>query len=599
VTRTALKLDLSAVPRHAHNVVSGRSTPDGPEGTAAARSGLISTRAIAAGGAAAIAAFATLIFFFHLGTYGLWEPDEGRYAEIAREMLATGNFVVPHLNYVPYIEKPPLLYWLTALSMWLFGVNEFAARFVNAAAALGGVLATYCFTLRAFDYRRAILAAVVLATSALYAEMAQVLTTDMLLTATLTVALFAFFLHWRDGGAWCWLFYSAMGLAMLTKGPVGAVIPLLAGAVFLWREGELRGAMRRFRVIPGMMLAAAISVPWFAAITFRERGFFDFYFVGEHFRRFFESSYSHSEPIYYYVPVIAAALLPWTIIVPFLPWRFLEPNPARRFCTIAAATIFVLFSLASAKLIPYILPAMPPLAIIIADAILVFADACLGRSHRDSAPDPRRLAVIGPILGILGAGVIAVAFNADRFASSYMLIARPALYAGGAVVIVGGILCFAAFWQRWPMAGLTVFVATATATLLIASYGRIMAEPTRSYAALARTIEQRAPDAVLVCYTRYIQSLPFYCRRRVILIGAKTELAYGAEHSPDGSKFFFTRAADLYRLWNEPQPTVLVLDRSALAPIEKNLGAFKVIASDLKKLAIMRADSDNSRSAQQ
>ena len=523
---------------------------------------------------------AAALFFFHLGTYGLWEPDEARYAEIAREMLASGNFVVPHLNYVAYIEKPPLLYWLTACSMWLFGVNEFGARFVNAAAALSSVVTIYFFALRTFDYRRAILSAAVLATSALYAVMAQVLTTDMLLTAMIAAAMFAAYLHWREGGRWCWLAYIAMALAVLTKGPVGAAIPLATMTIFLWWEGELRGAPRRFRVAPGLALTAAICLPWFAAITIREPGFFDFYFVGEHLRRFFQTSYSHGGPLYYYVPVIMGGMLPWTIFVPLVPWRSLAPNPARRFCLIAAAVVFTLFSLASAKLIPYVLPALPPLAIVIADALI----AC-GEKGVDNV---RRLAITGPVLALIGIGALATAIFAGSFSHPYPMMVRPALYAAGVLAVAAGIAAFAAFSRRIFAAGVAITAAAAFAALIIVGYGRILAEPSRSYAALARAIERREPDAVLVCYPRYIQSLPFYCRRRVILVGAKTELQYGADHSPGANEYFFMRRADLLRLWNEPRPTVLIIDRWALPPLRKSLGAFKVIASDSKKLALTR-----------
>src|ERR1700730_687429 len=142
---------------------------------------------------ATLCSLALAAFFFHLGSYGLWEPDEARYAEIAREMLATGNFIVPHLNYVPYIEKPPLLYWMTSLAFHFLGTNEFAARLVPALSALGGVAVTYWFGRRAFDHRRGLLAAAILITSPLYAVMAQVLITDMLLTVLLTVAFFSLF----------------------------------------------------------------------------------------------------------------------------------------------------------------------------------------------------------------------------------------------------------------------------------------------------------------------------------------------------------------------------------------------------------------------
>jgi len=540
-------------------------------------------------GASLIALLSGVVCFYHLGAYGLWEPDEARYAEIAREMLVLRDFVTPHLDYVPYVEKPPLLYWLTALAMRLFGIGEFAARFTSAAAAMAGIFAVYLFARRVFGPRQAILAAVILATSALYALMAQVLTTDMLLTATLSVALFAFYLHWSSGAAWCWIMYVAMALAVLAKGPIGIAIPLLAGVIFLFSEGELRGAIRRFRVVPGICLTALIAAPWFVAITIRQPDFPAFYVVGEHFRRLFESSYSHGQPIYYYVPVIIGGTLPWSLLVPFIPWRSLRPDPARRFCLIAAATIFAIFSLASAKLIPYILPAIPLLAVVIADGLDEFIDRRENATGaRVSGADCRRLAVVGPVLGITAAGVLAVATFADRFASPNPAMVRPALHAAGLVLIVASVLCFATFWQRRAGAGLATLALATAALLIVAGYGRLLAEPARSYARLARLIAQRAPDARLICYPRYIQSLPFYTGRRVILVGAPTELAYGAAHAADGSSYFFTRRADLLRLWSEPQPSVLIVDRGAMPALEKSLGAFTVIAEDTKKIAVMR-----------
>ena len=200
---------------------------------------------------------ASAVFFFHLGSYGLWEPDEARYAEIAREMLAARNFIVPHLNYVAYIEKPPLLYWLGAMWMALFGVNEFAARLTPALAALAGVAMTWLFVRRTMGRGRALLAGAILTTSTLYAVMAQVLTTDMLLAAAITVALFALYLHWSEGGRWCWLGYAAIAMGLLAKGPVAAAIPILALAIFLWWQGELRGAIGRFHALAGGAMVAA------------------------------------------------------------------------------------------------------------------------------------------------------------------------------------------------------------------------------------------------------------------------------------------------------------------------------------------------------
>jgi aminoarabinose transferase-like protein len=166
------------------------------------------------------------------------------------------------------------------------------------------------------------------------------------------------------------------------------------------------------------------------------------------------------------------------------------------------------------------------------------------------------------------------------------MLVRPVLGIAASILLTGGIVCFVAFWQRRPAIGLALLVITATGVLVAGGYGRLIAEPTRSYARLARAIAEAAPDATLVCYPRYIQSLPFYCRRRVILVGAKTELAFGAAHDPDAAKYFFTAPADLFRLWNAPGPFVFVIDRDAFAPIRNSLTPYRLVASDAKKLAI-------------
>jgi 4-amino-4-deoxy-L-arabinose transferase-like glycosyltransferase len=130
-----------------------------------------------------------------------------------------------------------------------------------------------------------------------------------------------------------------MGLAVMTKGPVGAALPILSMQIWLAMKRELRGTIARFHAIPGLLLTTLIAAPWFIAMTTREPGFADFYFVGEHLRRFFETDYSHSEAFYFYVPVLAIGLLPWTLLVPFLTWREVTRNPARTFCLVAARQV--------------------------------------------------------------------------------------------------------------------------------------------------------------------------------------------------------------------------------------------------------------------
>ncbi|MGH7906808.1 MAG: glycosyltransferase family 39 protein [Candidatus Binataceae bacterium] len=548
---------------------------------------------VSTGPIAALVLLGGIVFGFHLGAYGLWEPDEARYAEIAREMLATRDFLVPHLNYVLYVEKPPLLYWITAVSFSLFGYTEFAARLVSACAALVGVLATYLFARRVFDRRRALLSGAILTTIPLYAIMAQVLTTDMLLTAAVTAALFAFYLQWKEGGRWCWIAYAAIALGVLAKGPVAAVLPFLAGIIFLWWEHDFRRCLSRFRVIPGLILTFVIAAPWFIYMIVRVPDYFSFYFIGEHLRRFLQSGYSHAEPIYFYLPVLALGLLPWSIIAPFMCWRGMRPNPARRFCVIAAASIFVFFSLAQAKLIPYVMPALAPLAVLIADATIGALEApeSGGRGALVNPAGPKRLLIIAPIFGILGAGALLTVVFAPHFRTPYLPRILPALGALGAIGLIGGALTGGAMLWRRANAGLAIAVITLAVAFAAGTYARLETTPLRSYAKLGRIVAARAPEAKLICYRKYVQSLPFYTHRRVILAGSRTELAFGARHAADAKQYFFNDERGLLRLWKRTEPTVIVLDVSDLERLKKRLQPFTVIASEWKKRAIIKSVS--------
>lgn len=539
---------------------------------------------------AAIVALSLAVCLFHLGSFGLWEPDEARYAEIAREMLQSGNLLVPHLNYVAYVEKPPLLYWLTTLSFWIFGVSEFAARLPVALSAITGILATYFFALRAFGRRHAILAAAILATTPLYALMAQVLTTDMTLTALLTIATFSLYLHWREGGRWCWIAYVAMGLAVMTKGPVGAALPILSMLIWLAWNRELRGAIAKFRAVPGLLLTTLIAAPWFVAMTIREPGFADFYFIGEHLRRVFDSDYSHSEAFYFYLPVLAIGMLPWTLLVPFLTWREATGNPARSFCLVAAGVTVVAFSCATAKLIPYVLPAIPPLAVLIADGLVSCGWPAADSRAARRPPDSRILIESGPMLALLGVGVIVAAIAAPQFRTPYVMAARQSMLAIGAILLAGGAVTMSMFIARRTAAGLGAIVVTLGLALIAGGWARLETEPMRSYAALSRTISEKAPDADIICYHRYVQSLAFYNRKRVVLLGGRTELDFGSQLDPDARQWFINNDDQMFRRWERPGPTVVVLDAGDLARMKERFGDFDLIAAEGKKRAIMRRE---------
>lgn len=533
----------------------------------------------------ALGAITLAVFFFHLGGYGLWEPDEARYAEIAREMLSSGNFILPHLDYVIYIEKPPLLYWTTSAAFRIFGTNEFAARLVPALSALAGVAATYWFGRRVFDHRRAILGAAILTTCPLYTTMAQVLTTDMLLTALLSVAFFASFLQWTEGGRWWLAAYVASALAVLTKGPVGIVLPGLAVALFAWWQGEFRNGIAKLHPLAGLLLVIAIAMPWFAIMIARVPGFFNFYIVGEHFRRALVSTYSHGEPVYFYVPVILLGLAPWSICLPLLVSTGTR-GAVRSFLAIAAGTVLVLFSAAEAKLIPYILPALPLLALLLADSVLCAIENQTARTVWRLRAGTI-VGSIGPALGAGGIGCIVVAALASHFHNRDLTMLGSVIFATGAIILIGGLAVSAAFFRGHREAALRLVVITVTAALITGTYGRIKVDSLHSYAPLGRDLALKAPEAALIDYHRYPQAIPFYTHKRVLVAGPfLSELGFGAMHSPEFTRYFLYTDDALFDYWAKDPSAVLIIDEADLRRLAPKLGPVRVIARQRHKLAV-------------
>jgi len=220
------------------------------------------------------------LFCYGLGHAPLIDPDEGRYAEIPREMLERGDLVTPTLNYVKYFEKPPLIYWLNAGSMKLLGHNEFAARFPSALAGLLTVLATYIAGRRLMDRRTGMIAAFMLGSSAGFLFQSRIILTDMLLTLCLSVALFCFLLATQSQEKrrrfFYRIFFICCGLAVLTKGLIGIVLP--AGIIFWYL---LLG--RRWHILPeipwlsGIFLFLLVTAPWFVLVSVQNPEFPPFF----------------------------------------------------------------------------------------------------------------------------------------------------------------------------------------------------------------------------------------------------------------------------------------------------------------------------------
>ena len=244
------------------------------------------------------------LFFFPLGSRALWNSDEGRYAEIAREMLELKDWISPHLNYVLYFEKPPLMYWLTALSMMLFGQNEFAARFWCAAFGVLTVGVVYLIGKHWKNERAGLFAGSMLATSLRFFILTQFLVLDMALTFWMTLALYASsrILQERSPEK-VHRFTDLLALSIvggvLTKGLVAVVFPITVLGLTLGYT-RLTVQARKISWQPGLILVVLFSAPWFVLVSLRNPFFPQFFFIREHFQRFLTHVEHRGAPFYFF-----------------------------------------------------------------------------------------------------------------------------------------------------------------------------------------------------------------------------------------------------------------------------------------------------------
>ncbi len=315
----------------------------------------------------ALAVLSVFLFFFRLGGIGMLGPDEPRYASIAHAMLQSGDYITPRLNGEAWFEKPPLLYWGSALGYKLFGWNEFGARFPSALAATFCVFLVYWCGRKLWDRTIGFLAAEILASSVGTFAFARAATTDMPLTACLTSALVFFLVGLNDGTprrrTWFYLSYASLGLGALAKGPVAFLLPAVSMLGFL----AVRGAWDEWMTWhpEGIAIGAAIAAPWYIGCTWLNGfPFIQIFIINQNLARFATTIHGHQHPIYFYLPVLLLLTFPWTfLLIPTFRRHF---SRNEQLLVWWAAVPLVFFSLSGSKLPGYILPMVPPIALLCA-----------------------------------------------------------------------------------------------------------------------------------------------------------------------------------------------------------------------------------------
>ncbi|MFZ5587742.1 MAG: glycosyltransferase family 39 protein [Thermodesulfobacteriota bacterium] len=532
---------------------------------------------------AALMAICGLLFFAGLGHRGLWETDEARYAEIAREMVESGDWVTPRLNYVKYFEKPVLTYWLVGLSFAPFYPDpadhaqgaadpafraaleafyaraDYLARLTPAAFASLTVLLVYLLGARLWEPRSGFYAGLVLATSLMFWTLAQVLLVDMVLCAGVALAVW---------GAWelrsghrrgLYAFWAGCAIGFMTKGLLGPGLPAIAVLTYAVLAGEWI-LLRTLVHWHGPALFLVLAAPWnlWMSVVNPE---YPAYFIQENFGRLLSGGdFKRAQPFWYYLPLMPAALLPWTALTPWALWQAWPGRawraPAQRpwlFAAAWAVAPFLFLSASSSKMMHYVLPLLPPLALFMGRPL-----GSLMAAWRTAA------APAGVRWGLTGLAVLGLTAGAG-------LVLAPALtpevswgQAGGYLLLIPLALCllsvavFALRGRAWAalagpgLAFLGILACAAVAAPRLDDYRSV-----RDLVAPLRA-ELKADD-LLVSFGDYYQGLPFYAGRRAVVVNNWGELEFGRRRDPQAGQWFHREQIDLIHLMQDPRRRVIAL----------------------------------------
>lgn len=469
-----------------------------------------------------------LLFFTLLGPRPLFVPDEGRYAEIAREMVARGDYITPYLNGIKYFEKPALFYWLGAAAIKLGGTSVIAVRCINAIIALLGCLLTYAVGRRLYGRATGVIASIVLATSTLYFVMAHMVSLDLPVSVFIAASLYGFLLSTQANTPTARRYYlygaaTAAALAVLTKGLIGIVFPAMIVAAWIIALNEWR-QLQRLPIISAVLLFLAIAAPWHIVVNHYNPEFFHFYFIEQHFLRYTTMDVGHYQPAWFFIPTFFAGFFPWIVFLPQVITTSLPRHWSQRanyknelFFVLWAVLIFAFFSFSKSKLIPYILPVIPPLAIL------------TGRYLAARLTTATRGLLTGYLcLILLSAAMLFFLWNLNITVSNP---ANATLFLRAALVpLMAGNLLSIIMVRRSPRLALCLTI-TGTALFLIFSLGAVRYIDARTIRPLAATLKPiLQPGDDIITYNQYYQDLPFYLERRVTILNWRNELSYGMEH---------------------------------------------------------------------
>jgi 4-amino-4-deoxy-L-arabinose transferase-like glycosyltransferase len=526
------------------------------------------------------------------------------YADIGRRMATSGDWLTPRFNGLRYLEKPPLLYWLIASTYRLSGPSEWGAHLWPALAGVAGVAMTLVIGRNTFGANVGSLSSLVLATSIGYFVYARVLSTDLLFAGFLSLALFAFLRGYQSHGrGWNLLLYISIGLAGMTKGMIGFVLPSLIIVAFLILTRDL-AVLKRLGLGWGMPLALAIALPWHLHVALLHDGFFSFYVVDNHVLRFLgrRAFVEDDVPLSFPGFLLATAMLfgPWSLLLPAslraVVGQLQTSTPEGKsllFLLLWGGLIVLFFALSPLKLEHYGLPAFPALAVLV------------GKYWGDSTREQTRpsawflipiMALLLPSL-LLATGtipldrVIEAMLSTDVYSrmvqaqgQSYALPLldelTPLFQGVGVVLCLGAVTTLLSLARRNPRVAMGCFTIMAVLLLIVIGKIQLLASEIRSVKPLATILLERLEPDDLFMHEGPLENsagLTFYTGKQVHVVdGQRGDLHFGS-HFPEAAGLFLGEE-ELARLWLGDRRVFLVTDR----PIEQSV--LRLIASQARYL---------------
>ncbi len=548
--------------------------------------------------------------FAGLGQYALQDPDEGRYSDIAANMVRDGSWVTPRLNGIAYYSKPPLYFWLAATSMSLFGFGEAAARLPSALASLLTILLVCHWGWRTRGPRVGLLAALVLASMPLFGLLERAAMVDPVLTLLVTAAAFAghrAFESARPARRWILAFWVVCALTILTKGPLGVVLSAapLGLVLVLQRNGA---ALRALLRPDGPVLMLLVASPWFVAMASQNEGYLHQFLYENNVQRFTNGGrFGRTQPWWFYVPILLGGLLPWSLLLPASLARAWRDRGRAAPDRLGASTLWLaglllplaFFSISTGKLAYYLLPCCPPAALLIADFLIRSPGVSRWRAAWLGAP----LVLLSVSLGLLVSALLSWGylgpFLSDRFgadvAEQVRTLRRPVAVALASLAAGCGV---GAWWalRAKPVVALSSYALGFVAFLGVLPWALGNLNSLSVPREVAREATRaRRPGEPILSFGHYYRGVPYYLGHPVVLWEAR-HAEFG--HASGARDQAFCLDADagrmVERLHGSPSNLILVSDEEERRALDRIVSCPLQDVASVEELVLVRSSCEGS-----